>query len=89
MKRRLTLPLLGLLWIVLSAGGWACSEVAGSADLAEAAAAAMVTPAAERATAAGLKYLAARQREDGSFGSGAYRGTVAVTALVGRAGLAE
>ena len=88
-KRRLTLPLLGLLWIVLSAGGWARSEVAGSADLAEAAAAAMVTPAAERATAAGLKYLAARQREDGSFGSGAYRGNVAVTALVGMAFLAE
>ncbi len=79
----------GILAVVLGLGASARAELAGSADAAEAAAAGMVTPAAERAAAGGLKYLAARQREDGSFGSGAYRGNVAVTALVGMAFLAE
>jgi len=44
------------------------------------------TPAAtEAATARGLAWLAARQRADGSFGSGGYLGNVAVTALAGMA----
>ncbi|NMC21359.1 MAG: terpene cyclase/mutase family protein [Thermogutta sp.] len=89
MKRPVLGLLLGLLVIGLGTGVSARAELAGSAEVAEAAAAEMMTPAAERAAARGLNYLAARQREDGSFGSGAYRGNVAVTALVGMAFLSE
>lgn len=45
----------------------------------------LITPAAERAVERGLGWLAARQHEDGGFGSGMYRGNVAVTALAGMA----
>jgi len=45
----------------------------------------LITPAAERAIERGLKWLADRQHEDGSFGSAAYRGNVAVTGLSGMA----
>ena len=48
-------------------------------------AAEMVTPAAQQAIEQGLAALAHRQHDDGSFGSGSYRGNVAVTALVGMA----
>jgi hypothetical protein len=51
-------------------------------------AAAMLTPAADRAVDQGLAFLASRQQNDGSFGSGAYRGNVAVTALAGMAMMA-
>jgi hypothetical protein len=37
----------------------------------------------------GLAFLAARQHDDGSFGSDVYRGHVAVTAIVGRAMMAS
>ncbi len=46
---------------------------------------ALITPAAEEAINRGLAWLVARQHEDGSFGAGAYRGNVAVTALAGLA----
>ena len=45
----------------------------------------MLTPAAERSIQRGLTWLSSRQHDDGSFGSGAYRGNVAVTALAGMA----
>lgn len=45
----------------------------------------LVTAATDRAIARGLAYLAAQQHADGSFGSGGYRGNVAITALVGMA----
>lgn len=48
-----------------------------------------LTPAAERSVERGLTYLAERQHGDGSFGSGAYRGNVAVTALAAMAFMAE
>lgn len=48
----------------------------------------LVTPATERAVERGLAYLASQQRQNGSFGSGRYRGNVAVTALSGMAFLA-
>ena len=41
----------------------------------------MITPAAQAAIDAGLRYLARNQADDGSFGSGPYRGNVAVTSL--------
>lgn len=52
-------------------------------------AAALVTPATERAIKQGLDFLAAQQHADGSFGSGGYRGNVAITALAGMAFLAS
>jgi hypothetical protein len=48
-------------------------------------AAELVTPAADRAIERGLRFLAARQHDDGSFGSGNYRGNVAIAALSGMA----
>ncbi len=48
-------------------------------------AAKLVTPRADRAIALGLRWLAGQQHEDGSLGSGAYRGNVAITALAGMA----
>ena len=51
----------------------------------ETTAADMITAEADRAIERGLTLLISRQHDDGSFGSGAYRGNVAVTALVGMA----
>jgi hypothetical protein len=48
----------------------------------------MVTPAAERAIDRGLRWLARQQHDDGSLGSGAYRGNVAIAALGGMAWMA-
>jgi len=48
-----------------------------------------LTPDAEKSIERGLVYLASHQHPDGSFGSGAYRGNVAVTSLAGMAFLAE
>jgi squalene cyclase len=50
---------------------------------------ALVTPEAERAIATGLAWLAAHQNADGSFGSGAYRGNIAVTSLAALALMAS
>ncbi len=52
---------------------------------AEQSAAKLITPAARRAVDRGLKWLSDGQHEDGSFGSGMYRGNVAVSALSGMA----
>jgi hypothetical protein len=54
-------------------------------DTPETTAAEMVTPAAQEAIDRALAALAERQHDDGSFGSGSYRGNVAVTALAGLA----
>ena len=57
----------------------------GQEDHSERTATDMVTPAAQQAIDRGLTYLAARQREDGSFGSGVHTGNVAVCSLAGLA----
>ena len=44
-------------------------------------AAELVTPATDAAIEKGLAWLSTQQNADGSFGSGAYRGNVAVTSL--------
>lgn len=62
--------------------------VARAAENVEKLAAKLVTPAADRAIERGLALLAARQREDGSLGSGSYRGNVAVVSLGGMAWMA-
>ncbi|MFO0928722.1 MAG: prenyltransferase/squalene oxidase repeat-containing protein [Gemmataceae bacterium] len=41
----------------------------------------MITPRTEQAIARGLAYLNARRDRDGSFGTGQYRGNVAITSL--------
>ncbi|WP_337174778.1 prenyltransferase/squalene oxidase repeat-containing protein [Paludisphaera sp.] len=48
----------------------------------------MVTPEADRAIQTGLAWLAKSQQPDGSFGSGTYRGNIAVTSLAGLAFMA-
>ena len=45
----------------------------------------MITPETEKSVQRGLAVLASRQHDDGSFGSGNFRGNVAVTALAGMA----
>ena len=45
----------------------------------------LISPAAEKSIDRGLAVLASRQHDDGSFGSGNFRGNVAVTALAGMA----
>ena len=57
-------------------------------DDAEKTAAKMVSPAAQRAIDRALAFLASAQQDDGSLGSGSYRGNVAVSALAGMAFLA-
>jgi hypothetical protein len=49
----------------------------GAADL--------ITPETERAIKLGLEWLAKSQNADGSFGTGTYRGNIAVTSLAGLA----
>jgi len=44
-----------------------------------------ITPAAEKAIGHGLRWLAERQHDDGSFGNGPARGNVAVCGLAGMA----
>jgi prenyltransferase beta subunit len=45
----------------------------------------MITPATQEAIDGGLAFLASQQHGDGSFGNGAHRGNVAITALGGLA----
>jgi hypothetical protein len=49
---------------------------------------ALVTPETDAAVQSGLAWLGRQQNEDGSFGSGAYRGNIAVTSLAGLAFMA-
>jgi hypothetical protein len=48
-------------------------------------AAEMITPQTDQAIQAGLAWLAKQQNADGSFGSGTYRGNIAVTSVAGLA----
>lgn len=50
--------------------------------------AALVTPETDRAIRDGLAWLAKQQQDDGSFGSGAYKGNIAVTSLAALAFMA-
>ena len=52
-------------------------------------AAEMLTPQTDRAIQIGLSWLAKNQNADGSFGSGTYRGNIAVTSLAGLAFMAS
>src|SRR4051812_9992013 len=48
----------------------------------------MMTPETDRAIQAGLAWLARSQNPDGSFGSGTYRGNIAVTSVAALAFMA-
>ena len=52
-------------------------------------AAELVTPQTEHAVKVGLAWLTKNQNADGSFGSGTYRGNIAVTSLAGLAFMAS
>ncbi len=73
--------LLGLGWALAIPAGYALAQGKNP----EKTAAEMVTPAAEKAIQDGLAFLAAHQQEDGSFGTGGYRGNVALCGLAGLA----
>src|SRR5262245_39098997 len=45
----------------------------------------LLTPAAQKAVASGLKYLQGQQHRDGSFGTSGFRGNVGITGLCGLA----
>lgn len=77
----------GALIVSLALGGGALEEPALLAQQpADACGLDLVTPETQQAIDRGLAYLAARQHDDGAFGSGAaYRKNVAVTSLVGLA----
>lgn len=73
------------LW-TLGLGGLPASAWAQlGADDAAVPAAGLMSPATQVAIDRGLEYLASRQNEDGSFGSGGYSRNVAVCGLVGMA----
>jgi hypothetical protein len=76
-----------LIAIVLAAGAAMAAEKPAAA--AEKAAGEMYTPATQRAVEKGLAWLAGRQNDDGGFGSGPYRGNVAICGLAGMAFLAD
>jgi hypothetical protein len=65
--------------------GLIAPAVAGEPSGPEKTAAELITPTADRCIERGLAFLANRQHEDGSFGSGSYRGNVAICALAGLA----
>ena len=67
-----------LLAVLLCARGASAQQ-----DDVEKSAAQMITPAAQQAIDQALTFLANAQQEDGSMGSGSYRGNVAVSALAG------
>ena len=60
-------------------------EPAPAGQSADNSAAKLITPEAQKSIDRGLAVLASRQHDDGSFGSGNFRGNVAVTALAGMA----
>jgi len=73
------------LYVACCVGVLLCRPAAAQEKDPEKSAPEMITPAAEQAIERGLAWLADRQHDDGSFGSGAYRGNVAVCGLVGMA----
>ncbi len=89
--RAIGIGVLGLaLGLAAAAGVGRAAEPASEPKLdPEQAAARLVTPETDQAVARGLRWLASRQHEDGSFGtSGYYRGNVAVVSLAGMAMMA-
>jgi len=80
--------MVGVLFVFAILLGPFASILAAQESDPEKSAAELITPETEKAAARGLGWLASRQHDDGSFGSGEYRGNVAVTGLSGMALLA-
>ncbi len=78
MKRVTLIPLLCLLFLLRPC-------MAAEEKNSDKEGAAMITPAAQRAIDKALGWLAGRQNDDGSFGSGAYRANVGICGLSGMA----
>lgn len=79
---------LGMLGVVSCLAGSPSQTPAEEASP-EKEAASLITPATDRTIKQGLDFLAAQQHADGSYGSGGYRGNVAITALAGMAFLSS
>lgn len=75
-------------WLAIFVAMVPCIVQAAETDV-EKEAAREITPEAEQAIKQGLTFLAAQQHPDGSFGTGGYRGNVALTALAGMAFLSS
>lgn len=60
-----------------------------AAENLETTAARLITAAADQSAEKGLTFLAARQHDDGTLGTGSYRGNVAVVSLAGMAWMAQ
>ncbi len=73
-----------LFLIVVLLPGFAAGQPIGP----ERKAAELVTTEADRGIDRGLRWLSGQQHDDGSLGSGAYRGNVAITSLAGMAWIA-
>ena len=84
-RRRFMLRSLGTL-TGLAGGGLILHGLAQ--DNADSPSRGMITPAAQEAIEGGLAYLERSQRADGSFGTGAHVGNVAITAICGLAFMA-
>lgn len=80
-RRPAVAALVASVWI----GGVVSDQAVGQEDDPEKTAAELITPAADRAIERGLEFLAGRQHDDGSLGSGTYRGNVAICGLAGLA----
>jgi len=78
-------PIYRALWVIALLILAPVAPVLAQSDESEPAAKELITPATDRSIERGLRWLANSQHEDGSFGAGAYRGNVAVTALAGMA----
>ncbi len=89
-RRFLARSALGLLGAAGSAAAFPGDEPAGRGETLPdgSAAKGMITPEADHAIEAGLAYLDRRRRHDGSFGTNAYTGNVAVSSLAALAFMA-
>lgn len=83
-KIAMSLATVGVVFCVCTATAM-CDVPSAAEQTPEQNSAKMITPKVEKAIERGLAVLASRQHDDGSFGTGNFRGNVAVTALAGMA----
>jgi len=86
-RSRHALALAAVWFVVFQTIGWSAPPTESPDE--ERAAGKLVTPETDKAVTAGLKWLVEQQHDDGSFGTGDYRGNTAVSGLAGMAMLAS